>query len=244
MQRPIVSMFDESGLMLRPWAERGFHCYAIDKLNNDRVETFPSGGWIHYVEADLMPDDWRVEGSTNAAIEWLIALNPLIVFGFGPCTELATCGAKHFARKLADDPDCQARAVALWRTTETVGIRSGAAWFAENPRSVLSTMYRKPDFKFDPSDYGGYLPDNDVHPTYPEIIPPRDAYTKETWIWHGNGFVVPPRRAIDDCGYYPGWSNLGGKSERTKRIRSTTPRGWAIAVFFANWTLKQWKEAA
>jgi hypothetical protein len=237
-------MFDESGLMLRPWAERGFECYAYDKLNDGRVETFIGGGVIRYVQADLMPDDWRVEGSTNAAIEAIIALDPLFVFGFGPCTELATCGAKHFASKLAIDPDCQARAVALWRTTETVGLRTGSPWFAENPRSVLSTMYRRPDFKFDPADYGGYLAEDDVHPTYPEIIPPRDAYTKETWIWHGNGFVVPGRRYVVDCGYYPGWSNLGGKSERTKRIRSTTPRGWAIAVHFANWTLKQWQKAA
>lgn len=237
--RPIVSMFDESGLMVRPWAERGFQCFCFDILNDGRVEDFASGGRITFVEADLMPQPWNLPGSTNAAIEAIIAMNPLFVFGFGPCTELATCGAKHFDKKRAIDPDFQARAVALWRTTETVGQRTGAAWFAENPRSVLSTQYRRPDFKFDPSDFGGYLPEDDVNPLYPDIIPPRDAYTKETWIWHGNGFVVPPKRKIVDCGYYPGWSNLGGKSERTKRIRSTTPRGWAIAVFFANWTLKQ-----
>lgn len=240
----VVSLFDESGLMVRPWAERGFDCYCFDTLNDNRVERFPSGGAIHYVEADLMPEDWRVEGSTNLAIEAAILLDPVIVFGFGPCDDLAVCGAKHFEGKRARNPDFQARAVALWRVVETVGKRTGAPWFGENPRSTLSTMYRRFNARFDPSDYGGYLPVDDVHPTYPDIIPPRDAYTKDTWIWHGNGFVVPPRRPIEDCGYFHGWANLGGKSLRTKRIRSSTPRGWANAVFFANYVMKQFRSAA
>ncbi len=240
MQRPIVSMFDESGVMLRPWAERGFKCYAFDILNTSmKLERFASGGSIDYIYADLMPPVWWEEGRTSLMLEKIISLNPCFVFGFGPCTELATCGAKHFEGKRELDPNFQTRALSLWRTTETVANRVGCPWFSENPRSVISTMYRKPNFKFDPSDFGGYLPEDDVNPLYPEIIPPRDAYTKETWIWHGNGFVVPPKRRVRDCGYYPGWSNLGGKSERTKRIRSTTPRGWAKAVFYANWTLKQ-----
>jgi hypothetical protein len=244
MLQPIVSLFDESGLMVRPWAERGFACYCFDIENDGRIEQFPSGGSIAYVPADLMPDDWRVEGSTNATIERIIAMKPLIVFGFGPCDDLAVCGAKHFAGKRERDPDFQAKAVALWRVVETVGLRTGAPWFGENPRSCLSTLFRRFNHRFDPSDFGGYLPINDVHPTYPDIIPPRDAYTKDTWIWTGNGFVFPKRRPIDDCGYFHGWANLGGKSKRTKQIRSSTPRGWAIAVFQANFVDQQWRIAA
>jgi hypothetical protein len=239
MQKPIVSLFDESVNMVRPWAERGFTCYCYDKENDGRVECFPSGGSIHYVEADLMPDDWRVEGSTSATIEAIIALDPCFVFGFGPCDDLAVCGAKHFAGKRERDPDFQRKAVALWRVVETVGIRTGAAWFGENPRSSLSRLYRRFNHRFDPSDFGGYLPENDVHPKYPNIIPPRDAYTKDTWIWTGNGFRFPRRRPVPDIGYFHGWAHLGGKSKKTKQIRSETPRGWAIAVFFENWTMQQ-----
>lgn len=239
MQQPVVSLFDESGIMVRPWAERGFQCYCFDIQNDGRVEQFASGGSITYAYADLMPDDWRVEGSTSATIEAIIALNPYIVFGFGPCDDLAVCGSKHFAGKLADDPDCQLRAVALWRVVETVGLRTGAPWFGENPRSRLSTLYRKFDYRFDPQDFGGYLIGQGMHPTYPDIIPPFDAYPKDTWIWHGNGFVVPPRRTVPGIGYFHGWAHLGGKSAKTKRIRSSTPRGWANAVFFSNWTMKQ-----
>lgn len=243
--RPVLSLFDESGNMVRPWAERGFVCYCVDTENDGRVEHFASGGSIHFVNADLTPDDWRVVGSTNPAIEGLIALNPLIVFGFGPCDDLAVCGAKHFAGKRERDPDFQAKAVALWRVVETVADRVGCPWFGENPRSCLSTLFRKFNSRFDPSDYGGYLPEDDVHPRWPQYVPPRDAYTKDSWIWHGNGFVMPPRRPVPDIGYFHGWLELGGKSKKTKQIRSETPRGWANAVFFANWTLQQFgKEAA
>lgn len=243
--RPVLSLFDESGNMVRPWAERGFACYCVDTENDGRVEHFASGGSIHFVNADLMPDDWRIVGSTNAAIEALIALNPCIVFGFGPCDDLSVSGTGHWATKAARDPDFQAKAVALWRVVETVADRVGCPWFGENPVSRLATLYRKANFYFDPYEYGGYLPEDDVHPRWPDYIAPRDAYPKKTGIWHGNGFKVPCRRPVF-CpdGYSEQHLRLGGKSKKTKQIRSETPRGWANAVFFANWTLQQFRAQA
>jgi len=41
----------------------------------------------------------------------------------------------------------------------------------------------------------------------------------------GNGHVL-----LD----FAGWKNCGGKSIKTKNIRSATPRGFAKAVFIAN----------
>jgi len=32
----------------------------------------------------------------------------------------------------------------------------------------------------------------------------------------------------------PGWKNLGGKSERTKELRSVTPLGFSYAFYEAN----------
>ena len=105
----------------------------------------------------------------------------------------------------------------------------------ENPVSVISTMWRKPDYKFDPFEYGGYLPEDDNHPIYPEHIKPRDAYPKKTCIWSGNGFIMPEKIKVNVA---PGFSDqhkrLGGKSLKTKNIRSATPRGFATAVFSAN----------
>lgn len=219
--KTVVSMFDESAVMVRPWAEAGYDCWCFDILNDDRSE-----GNIHWIKADLSPG--------SADLDVIRALKPDILFGFGPCTDLAVSGARHFANKRAANPAFQADAVALWKTTADLGEEMGIPWFAENPRSVLSTMYRKFDHRFNPSDYGGYLPEDHQNALYPDIFPPRDGYPKDTWIWSGGGFAMPEKRPVDSVRDFPGFKKLGGKSARTKRIRSTTPEGWARAVFEAN----------
>jgi hypothetical protein len=118
------------------------------------------------------------------------------------------------------------------RIAEYIGI----PFMCENPRSMVSTLWRKPDFTFHPFQYGGYLPDDDVHPRWPKYIAPRDAYPKETGIWCGNGFIKPPFRTVwFEAGGSKQWLLLGGKSKKTKKIRSETPRGFAQAVKEANW---------
>ncbi|WP_262692490.1 hypothetical protein [Kordiimonas aestuarii] len=104
----------------------------------------------------------------------------------------------------------------------------------ENPIGATSGIMGPPSFHFDPCDYGGYLPEDDLHPDYPEYLPPRDAYRKHTNIWCGGGFREPRKRPVPSLPYFPGWKKLGGKAEKTKRVRSATPRGFAIAVFEAN----------
>jgi len=121
------------------------------------------------------------------------------------------------------------------KLVESVGVACGAPWGAENPVSVLSTLWRKPNFSFHPWEFGGYLPDSDIHPMYPEYIKARDAYPKKTCIWSGNGFIEPKRIPVKvDSGYSDQHKKLGGKSLKTKNIRSATPRGFAEAVFLYN----------
>jgi len=158
-----------------------------------------------------------------------------IVIGFPECTHLAVSGAAHFAKKLDDNPAIQAEATELARFVEYLGDAFGCPWVAENPVSVLSTLWRKPNHSFHPWEYGGYLPENDEHPTYPEYIKPRDAYPKKTCIWSGNGFVMPDKAPVHVLsGYSDQHKKLGGKSIKTKNIRSATPRGFARAVFEYN----------
>lgn len=149
---------------------------------------------------------------------------------------MAVSGSRHFANKRAKDPFFHVRAV---RTAKI------AAWLAEfvfdcpymieNPVSVLSGKWRKPSVYIDPWEYGGYLPANDVHPYFPQYIKPRDAYPKKTGLWTGNGFIIPPKNPV---AVLPGWSDqqnkLGGKSTKTKMIRSLTPRGLAQAIYQHN----------
>lgn len=90
-------------------------------------------------------------------------------------------------------------------------------WCLENPRGLLSRIIGKPQFKFQPWEFG-------------------DDKSKETWLWgkfnaplpllHGLGYTGKPGNA---------WMmKLGGKSERTKELRSVTPEGFALAFYRAN----------
>lgn len=108
----------------------------------------------------------------------------------------------------------------------------GVPWMVENPVGKLSTLWRKPDYYFHPFEYGGYMSgeENAFHPR----MPARDAYTKKTCLWAGNGFVMPEKNPVQHIGKFCGWAYLGGRSERTKQLRSLTPRGFARAVFEAN----------
>ena len=67
-----------------------------------------------------------------------------------------------------------------------------------------------------------------------EYIAARDAYPKKTCLWSGGGFELPDKKPVD-CkpGYSDMHKKLGGKSLKTKNIRSATPRGFAKAVFEA-----------
>ena len=226
----VVSLFDESGNMGRPWAARGamVHCFDIqNKDKKDRVE-FVGEGMIFYHDHDLM--------NTSNLLRIRDALDPDIIFGFPPCTDLAVSGAAHFERKRQKNPHFQQEAVKLARQVELLGKLTGAPWFAENPVSVLATLWRKPDYSFQPYEYGGYLPENDTHPRWPDYIAPRDKYRKKTCLWTGNGFIMPPKKSVGDPGGDSAQHRkLGGKSAKTKQIRSETPRGFALAVMEANY---------
>lgn len=215
----VVSLYDESGNMVRPWADAGHECYCFDIINQDEERD-----GIQFFGVDL-----RDQATTRD----IKLLKPDIVFGFPPCTDLAVSGACRFAEKLKRDPLVFEKAMELVWVVPEVG--EHCPWMFENPVSIISTRYRKPDFMFDPYEFGGYLPEDDVHPRWPEYYSPRDAYNKKTCIWTGNGFVEPVKKPVEKPeGYSASFSQLGGRSQRTKQIRSETPRGFAQAVFEAN----------
>lgn len=68
------------------------------------------------------------------------------------------------------------------------------------------------------------------------IFTPYRIGTIKTHVYGtGGGFIEPDKKRLEPI-YKdnPGWKLLGGKSLRTKNIRSATPRGFARAVFEAN----------
>ena len=237
MIHKIISLYDFTGEACRPWAEAGHTCFAYDiqhpHAEEWKMEWFPSGGSIHYIHADL-----HDPATFAALLEEFGDGDTLTTFGmaFPVCTDLAVSGAGHFAKKAIADPEFQAKAVARAVMCADFFEALGVPYFIENPVSVLATKWRKPDYSFHPYEYGGYIADDAVeHPRWPNYIAPRDAYPKKTCLWTGGGFVMPDKMPVTVAGGYATQHlKLGGKSQRTKDIRSATPRGFAIAVFAAN----------
>ena len=234
----VLSLYDFTGTALIPWARDGYECFAFDIQHTGSVDLFPeSGGSITYVHADLhnknslnqIHDDFytrQIDGG------------PAVVFGMAwpVCTHLSVSGAAHYAKKAKANPNFQTDAAnyAIWCADlfDSMDI----PYFIENPVSRLATLYRKPDYYFHPYEYGGYISYSEAeHPRWPEYIAPMDAYTKKTCLWTGGGFVMPQKVAVDKPnGYSTQHLKLGGKSQRTKDIRSATPRGFAAAIHDAN----------
>lgn len=245
----VLSLFDYSTYMLKPWKEAGHVCFAVDELHGMDVpdNLKPAQCWAdRCFSGDL---------SNPQTIRMLIEeVRPGIVFGFPDCTDLAVSGAKHFSKKRNANPQFQRQAVDLCRVVETVGNFCDVPWMIENPVGVLSTMWRSPDHVFHPHEYGGMLAGEEaVHPDWPEFVEKRDCYPKRTGIWSGNGFVMPdpvPATVMpdgqeisfaewvaqdpDERKYSKQFKKLGGKSLKTKMIRSLTPRGFAATVHAVN----------
>lgn len=192
----VISLCDYTGAMVRPWAEAGFRCVCYDvqhSIRADRVE-----GNVTYRWAD-------VRSLTAADLG-----EPAMVFAFPPCTDLAVSGARDFARKglrrLID-------ALEIVEACRVLCENSRAAWMLENPVSRLSTLWRAPDFTFDPCDYG-------------------DPYTKKTCLWTGGGFVMPEKQRVEPV--EGSKMHLMAPSAERANLRSATPPGFARAVFAAN----------
>jgi hypothetical protein len=190
----VISFFDYTGHAVREWAAAGHecHCYDSQHPKDGRVELIGAGS-IHYHYADLAGGSsyWRL-------IRARFAMRRVVmVYGFPPCTDLAVSGALHFERKRQADPDFQTKAVAMAVAVAEFAEGIGSRYVIENPNSVLSTLWRKPDQSFDPCDFGGYLPEDDAHPRWPQYIAPRDAYTKLTNLWTSAGLPMPIKQWVE-----------------------------------------------
>lgn len=226
----VLSLYDFTGEALRPWAEAGYTCYAYDIQHP--VEGRKEGNTT-YRHADL-----HKQATYRSLLKEFGNNGDLVVFGMGfpVCTDMAVSGAAHFKAKAKANPSFQMDAVGYAVDCADFFEDLGVPYFIENPVSVLATQWRKPDYRFHPYEYGGYIPDDQAeHPRWPEYIAARDAYPKKTCLWTGGGFVMPTKVSVTvPTGYSTQHKKLGGKSQRTKDIRSATPRGFAIAVCEAN----------
>lgn len=228
MTKRAVFLYDVTGIAARPWIDAGYECWLFDGQHPEGItregNMVKVGMWFHHDRCE-------------EHAEWIKSqvINAEIVIGFPECTDLTVAGARWWKDKREADPDFQNKAKRLALLVEKVGNALECPWCFENPVGALSNLYRLPDFTFNPCDYAGYLDCDSPHPVYPEVYPVQDRYNKSTCIWCGNGFVQPVKMRVEP--FYkdnPGWKYCGGKSTRTKNIRSATPRGFAQAVWIFN----------
>jgi len=231
-QKKAVFLFDYTGIMAKPWADAGYLCYCFDGQHPLGVS---KGNHKNILNVGMWFSVSQTENNDIEKIKAITGDDVSFVFGFPECTDLTVAGARHFRNKKIKNPYFQHEAMQLVYLTRNLGENLSCPWGLENPIGVISSMWRTPDFKFNPCDYAGYLPLHDVNPIYPEIYPSRDRYNKRTCIWAGGDFKMPIVDRLEPFALAnPGWKLCGGKSLRTKNIRSATPRGFAQAVFEAN----------
>ena len=217
----IISLFDYTGLFVNPWLDAGYTAIIVDLQHENWVCQDVENHNLYRIGMDLR-EGWKMP----------IPDNVVFIAGFPPCTHTAVSGARHFISK---GVRALSLSLDLFATTKELAETVGCPFLIEHPVSTIKSYAGKCNYSFNPYEYGGYLPKDDVHPKYPEYIKARDAYPKTTQLWTGNGFVMPPKKPVHiDAGNSTQYLKLGGKSQKTKNIRSATPRGFAKAVFMYN----------
>ena len=137
-----------------------------------------------------------------------------------PCTDFSGSGAQYWKTKDLDGRTAASLAL-VDKTLSLVSHFNPIFWALENPVGRLPTLrpsLGKPWY-FNPNEFAGY--------GYPN-----ECYTKRTGLW--GKFNKPEKRPLPvNPGCNPIMS-LGGKSERTKELRSMTPLGFSKAFYEAN----------
>ena len=218
--RIIVSLCDYSGNWPKPFSDAGYTVLLFDLKHGDDVIEYRKviGAIINVMNS------FAIYGDTPEIVGIMAA--PV-------CTDFSVSGAQYWEAKDADG-----------RTALSLALVDGCLavinyfdqcenlefWVLENPVGWLPKL--RPGLKswwwgyFQPHDYAGWLED-----------PRAEAYTKKTGLWgRFEGFrqfekSVPPIRSCSQGSWI---QKLGGKSEKTKELRSKTPLGFARAFFEAN----------
>jgi hypothetical protein len=207
-----IFLCDITGHMAEPWVNAGYNAILVDPQHPAGVTVEGRVTKVGHIIDH--PVTWRVirEAISSGRV--------VFVAGFPPCTDLAVSGARWFEAKRAADPAFQFKAMHVVWQCQIIGELSGAPWFAENPVSQISSLWRKPDHAFNPYDFTGYHAN--------------DNYTKKTCLWTGGGFVMPKPFRDKSLGAPDNRIHACPPSEERANIRSATPRGFAHAVFLAN----------
>ena len=210
----LLSLFDYSGNWSLPYAENGWDVIRIDRKINDADD-------YQAFNKDIMDIDteWMYENifDNYSTVDGILAAPP--------CTDFAVSGAKHWKHK--DKP-----------VQTLFGEVNRLEYFTELTYQVLRIVdLCKPLF------YAIENPVGRIAKQVPEIgkawyFQPYwygDNYSKKTGLY-GKFNKPKPTNIVEPVMYSYGskTQRLGGKSEKTKELRSITPLGFAYAFYEAN----------
>jgi len=211
MAKTLLSLFDYTGTWSAPYLKNGWAVIQIDIK--------------HGVDIMDIDTDWLYENifDGHETVDGILAAPP--------CTDFSVSGAQYWKKKDADGTT--AKSVELVnQVLRIVDVCSPDFWALENPVGRIAQLVPglgKPKY-FNPHDFG-------------------DAYTKKTALY--GKFKMPQK--TNNVGLFKKGTNrldevkpiretkqgswlmkLGGKSERTKELRSITPSGFAEAFYQFN----------
>ena len=180
-----------------------------------------TGAWGRpYAEAGY--DVINVPLPSRDVLEYIPPSDVYGILAAPPCTHFSGSGAQYWAVKDLDGRTEEALAI-VDACLRIIRECDPVFWCLENPIGRLPKLrpeLGKPRIRFDPCDYG-------------------DPWTKRTCLW-GN-FRIPERSPVepmfktDAAGRRYALHHGGGRSEKTRMIRSITPPGFARAFYQANW---------
>lgn len=207
--KTVLSLCDYSGQWARPWRAGGWQVILIDTEQDDQAE--------HGI--DRVAADVRLVTLPELALP---VDSVDVILAAPPCTVFTNSGAQYWSKR---SPGEMLEALGVVDAClRLVHVYRPRVWAIENPIGRLEKWLGRHAGEFDPYEYAGYAAD-----------PPKDAYTKRTRLW-GN-FKLPEHKPLEPvrvCSQGSWIQKLGGKSKRTKRLRSTTPEGFAEAFYQAN----------
>jgi hypothetical protein len=243
-RRVIISLCDHSGNWTRPYAEAGYLVLRIDPKHAGRTgggtgivrdgeddpETYDrygyqmeDGGWAVGITAGEFARSVTLLG-LEATIYDLTGISGYDraqgVIAQPPCTDFTVSGAQYWPAKDADGRTERSLQI-VRECLDVVRAVNPVWWVLENPVGRLPRL----------------LPQLGWYQTIMQPWHYGDAYTKATCLW---GLFNLPRDASQEvtpiraCSQGSWLQKLGGKSERTKELRSATPMGFARHFFRCN----------
>jgi hypothetical protein len=212
--KTILSLYDYTGFWSRPYHDASYNVIQVDIKHGDNIFDL-TRAWV------------KMQGPIHG------------ILCAHPCDDFSVSGARWFAEKDADGRTAQSAKMAN-HTLDLIEWANPVWWVWENPVGRMNRIVprmkqwgpqRNPNTSkvyFDPCEYGGWL------------NPPRDHYGKKTCLW--GRFTYPVAKPVEpviltDSKGNKGswmWLKLGGKTEKTKELRSATPMGFAKAFFQSN----------